>query len=143
MRFPDTTCNCKKRKSPVDRGFSSGFCNVVKLREMLLQILNLLPHLLNQQLEIFHRLARKYRTQPDELHTEYATWQQELEQLQQLDDPETLAEQVKQTEQEFLALAEQLDQQRRDAAGPLAKLLTEQVKPLAYPKPILNLSLNL
>lgn len=60
---------------------------------------------LNQQLEIFHRLARKYRTQPDELHTEYARWQQELEQLQQLDDPETLAEQVKQTEQEFLALA--------------------------------------
>ncbi|KJV37603.1 DNA repair protein RecN [Acinetobacter brisouii] len=89
---------------------------------------------LNQQLEIFHRLARKYRTQPDELHTEYATWQQELEQLQQLDDPETLAEQVKQTEQEFLALAEQLDQQRRDAAGPLAKLLTEQVKPLALPE---------
>lgn len=89
---------------------------------------------LNQQLEIFHRLARKYRTQPDELHTEYARWQQELEQLQQLDDPETLAEQVKQTEQEFLALAEQLDQQRRDAAGPLAKLLTEQVKPLALPE---------
>lgn len=89
---------------------------------------------LNQQLEIFHRLARKYRTQPNELHTEYATWQQELEQLQQLDDPETLAEQVKQTEQEFLALAEQLDQQRRDAAGPLAKLLTEQVKPLALPE---------
>ncbi|MHA3097285.1 DNA repair protein RecN [Acinetobacter brisouii] len=89
---------------------------------------------LNQQLEIFHRLARKYRTQPDELHTEYATWQQELEQLQQLDDPETLAEQVKQTEHEFLALAEQLDQQRRDAAGPLAKLLTEQVKPLALPE---------
>ena len=89
---------------------------------------------LNQQLEIFHRLARKYRTQPDELHTEYATWQQELEQLQQLDNPETLAEQVKQTEQEFLALAEQLDQQRRDAAGPLAKLLTEQVKPLALPE---------
>ncbi|MHA3103959.1 DNA repair protein RecN [Acinetobacter sp. ANC 3791] len=89
---------------------------------------------LNQQLEIFHRLARKYRTQPDELHTAYTTWQQELEQLQQLDDPETLAEQVKQTEQEFLAFAEQLDQQRRDVAGPLAKLLTEQVKPLALPE---------
>lgn len=89
---------------------------------------------LNQQLEIFHRLARKYRTQPDELQTEYATWRQELEQLQQLDDPETLAEQVKQSEQEFLTLAEQLDQLRHDAAVPLAKLLTEQVKPLALPE---------
>ena len=89
---------------------------------------------LNQQLEIFHRLARKYRTQPDELQAEYATWQQELEQLQQLDDPETLAEHVKETEQAFLALAAQLDQLRRDAATPLAKLLTEQVKPLALPE---------
>lgn len=89
---------------------------------------------LNQQLEVFHRLARKYRTQPDALLAEYATWQQELEQLQQLDDPETLAEQVKETEQAFLASAAQLDQLRRDAATPLAKLLTEQVKPLALPE---------
>ncbi|WP_111895407.1 DNA repair protein RecN [Acinetobacter sp. MB5] len=89
---------------------------------------------LNQQLEVFHRLARKYRTQPDALLAEYATWQEELEQLQQLDDPETLAEQVKENEQAFLASAEQLDQLRRDAATPLAKLLTEQVKPLALPE---------
>ena len=89
---------------------------------------------LNQQLEMFHRLARKYRTQPEQLLNEYQTWQQELEQLQQLDDPETLAEQVKETERAFIASAEQLDQLRRDAAVPLAKLLTEQVKPLALPE---------
>ncbi|WP_455596012.1 AAA family ATPase, partial [Acinetobacter pecorum] len=49
---------------------------------------------LNSTLEIFHRLARKYRTQPELLKEEYEAWQLELEQLQQLEDPETLAEQV-------------------------------------------------
>lgn len=30
---------------------------------------------LNSQLEIFHRLARKYRTQPESLKEEYEAWQ--------------------------------------------------------------------
>ncbi len=89
---------------------------------------------LNSQLEIFHRLARKYRTQPDQLKTEYETWQQELEKLHLLEDPETLAEQVEISHQEFLNKAEHLDQIRREAAIPLAKQLTEQVKPLALPE---------
>ena len=89
---------------------------------------------LNAQLEIFHRLARKYRTQPEQLKHEYAAWQQELEQLQQLEDPETLAEQVQLSEQAFLAQAQHLDQIRREAALPLAKHLTEQVKQLALPE---------
>ena len=49
---------------------------------------------LNTQLEVFHRLARKYRIQPDELKQQYETWQAELSQLHQLEYPETLAEQV-------------------------------------------------
>ncbi|QIC74510.1 DNA repair protein RecN [Acinetobacter indicus] len=89
---------------------------------------------LNSKLEIFHRLARKYRTQPELLKTEYDNWQAELEQLHQLEDPETLAEQVEVSYQDFLAKAEHLDQIRRDAAGPLAKQLTEQVKQLALPE---------
>ncbi|MEN8418325.1 DNA repair protein RecN [Acinetobacter radioresistens] len=89
---------------------------------------------LNAQLEIFHRLARKYRTQPEQLKEEYELWQQELEKLQQLDDPEMLAEQVEHAHQDFLQKAEHLDQIRREAAIPLAKQLTEQVKPLALPE---------
>lgn len=89
---------------------------------------------LNSQLEIFHRLARKYRTQPDELKQQYETWQAELEQLHQLEDPETLAEQVELAHQDFLNKAQYLDQIRREAAIPLAKQLTEQVKQLALPE---------
>ena len=89
---------------------------------------------LNRELEVFHRLARKYRVQPEELKTEYDTWQQELEHLQALEDPETLAEQVKQTEQHFLANAQQLEQERQHVAPSLAKTLTSQVKQLALPE---------
>ena len=89
---------------------------------------------LNTQLEVFHRLARKYRIQPDELKQQYETWQNELEQLHQLEDPETLAEQVEQSHQLFVEKAQHLDQIRRDAAEPLAKQLTEQVKQLALPE---------
>ena len=89
---------------------------------------------LNTQLEVFHRLARKYRTQPDELKQQHQQWQSELEQLHQLEDPETLAEQVAVSYQEFLDKAQHLDQIRREAAAPLAKQLTEQVKQLALPE---------
>ena len=89
---------------------------------------------LNSKLEVFHRLARKYRTQPELLKEEYEAWQTELEQLHQLEDPETLAEQVEVSYQEFLSKAQYLDQIRRDAAEPLAKKLTEQVKQLALPE---------
>lgn len=89
---------------------------------------------LNTQLEVFHRLARKYRIQPDELKTQYESWQQELEQLQQLEDPETLAEQIEISHQEYLSKAQHLDDIRRAAAEPLAKQLTEQVKQLALPE---------
>ncbi|HCV3152601.1 TPA: DNA repair protein RecN [Acinetobacter baumannii] len=89
---------------------------------------------LNSKLEVFHRLARKYRTQPETLKEEYETWQSELEQLHQLEDPETLAEQVEKSHQEYLEKAQHLDNIRREAAAPLAKQLTEQVKPLALPE---------
>ena len=89
---------------------------------------------LNTQLEVFHRLARKYRTQPESLKQEYESWQAELEQLNQLEDPETLAEQVELSHQVFLQKAQYLDDIRREAAEPLAKQLTEQVKQLALPE---------
>lgn len=89
---------------------------------------------LNHQLEIFHRLARKYRTQPEYLQQEYDEWQAELENLNQLQAPEDLAEQVKHYQQEFLTQARYLDDIRQQAAIPLAQKLTEQVKQLALPE---------
>lgn len=89
---------------------------------------------LNTQLEMFHRLARKYRTQPELLKQHYGEWQTELEQLHQLEDPETLAEQVAVAYQDFMTKAQHLDEIRRAAAVPLAKQLTEQVKQLALPE---------
>ena len=89
---------------------------------------------LNAQLEVFHRFARKYRTQPEALNQEYQGWQAELAQLHALEDPETLAEQVELAHQDFLNTAQHLDEIRRAAATPLAKQLTEQVKQLALPE---------
>ncbi|OTG67174.1 DNA repair protein RecN [Acinetobacter silvestris] len=89
---------------------------------------------LNTQLEVFHRLARKYRIQPEELKNQHAQWQHELEQLEQLEDPEILAEHVEIAYQLFLDKAQHLDTIRREAALPLAKQLTEQVKILALPE---------
>lgn len=89
---------------------------------------------LNTQLEVFHRLARKHRIQPEELKRQFEAWQLELEQLHQLEDPEALAEQVEISHQVFLEKAQHLDDIRRAAAEPLAKHLTEQVKQLALPE---------
>ena len=89
---------------------------------------------LNTQLEVFHRLARKYRTQPELLKAEYEAGQAELQQLHTLEDPEVLAEQVEISHQDFLSKAQHLDNIRREAATPLAKQLTEQVKQLALPE---------
>ena len=89
---------------------------------------------LNSTLEIFHRLARKYRTQPESLKQDFEQWQQELEQLHQLEDPETLSVQLEIAYQSFIEKAQHSDDIRRTAAIPLAKQLTEQVKPLALPE---------
>ncbi|KAA8733696.1 DNA repair protein RecN [Acinetobacter qingfengensis] len=89
---------------------------------------------LNQQLEQFHRLARKHRLQPHELLNEYQIWQNQLEQLHELENPEHLAEQAEQAHAHFIALARQLDQARQEIAIPTAQQLTEQVKPLALPE---------
>ena len=89
---------------------------------------------LNTQLEVFHRLARKYRTQPDELKQQHQQWQDELQQLHEQTDPETLAEQVELSHQDYLTKAQYLDEIRMAAATPLAQQLTEQVKQLALPE---------
>lgn len=89
---------------------------------------------LNQHLEVFHRLARKYRVAATDLLGMIDQWQAELERLSLLDNPEAMAAQVQQAEQAFLDAASALDKARREAAQPLAKNLTAQVRPLALPE---------
>ena len=89
---------------------------------------------LSEQLGQFHRLARKYRCQPEELAKFAEQSAAQLQQLQQQQAPEVLAEQVKQAEQAFLTQAEALDHARREHAPQLALQLTQQVKTLALPE---------
>ncbi|MBF7682794.1 DNA repair protein RecN [Acinetobacter sp. B5B] len=89
---------------------------------------------LNHELEVFHHLARKYRTQPEHLKTQYLQCQEQLDALQQQEDPTTLANLVKTLEIDFFAQARHLDQIRKDAAPQLAQQLTTQIKTLALPE---------
>ncbi|MBF7686302.1 DNA repair protein RecN [Acinetobacter sp. B10A] len=89
---------------------------------------------LNHELEVFHHLARKYRTQPEHLKTQYLQCQEQLDALQQQEDPTTLANLVKTLEIDFFTQARHLDQIRKDAAPQLAQQLTTQIKTLALPE---------
>jgi DNA repair protein RecN (Recombination protein N) len=82
----------------------------------------------------FHRLARKYRCTPVELAERLAAWQQELQQWQQLSNPETLAHQVDSAWLHYQEVATALDTARQQAAPALLAILTAQVKPLALPE---------
>lgn len=89
---------------------------------------------LDEQLGSFHRLARKYRVQPQELARQHQLWQSQLEQLEQLQDPEALAAEVQSAHAHYLQLAEALDARRRELAPGVAAQLTQQVRPLALPE---------
>ncbi len=89
---------------------------------------------LNQHLEVFHRLARKYRVSAQDLTGLIDQWQTELDRLILLGNPEAMALQLQEAEQAFLHAATALDFARKEAAEPLAKNLTTQVRPLALPE---------
>jgi DNA repair protein RecN (Recombination protein N) len=89
---------------------------------------------LNQQLELFHRLARKYRSQPQDLGHEQQLWLEQLQQLHSLEDPEHLAQAAQQQHAQFIHQAQALDHIRREVASTTAAQLTAQVKPLALPE---------
>lgn len=90
--------------------------------------------LLNHELEIFHRLARKYRTQPEQLKIQYLSCQEQLNTLLKQEDPTTLASLVTTLEADFFEKARHLDKIRQDAAPQLARQLTAQIKTLALPE---------
>ncbi|SDC00348.1 DNA repair protein RecN [Acinetobacter boissieri] len=89
---------------------------------------------LNHELEVFHRLARKYRTQPEQLKMQYLSDQKQLDALLQQEDPTTLATLVTELEADFFEKARHLDKIRQEAAPRLAQQLTAQIKTLALPE---------
>lgn len=88
---------------------------------------------LDEQLSTFHRLARKYQTTPTQLLQDAEQWQAELDNLNAVISPEAMAAQIEQAYQEFLQLAQALDEQRQQQATRLAQALIERLTLLALP----------
>lgn len=82
----------------------------------------------------YHRLARKYRTTPELLKNDFASWHNELQKLDSLADSEALQAKVIAAEQAYMTAAQALDAARQQAAIPLIKQMTDQTKPLALPE---------
>ncbi len=89
--------------------------------------------ILDEQLSLFHRLARKYQTTPDELLNDAVQWQAELDELESRLSPEALAEEIAVSYQHFLSLANDLDSKRQHNAKRLSDGLVERLKLLALP----------
>ncbi len=89
---------------------------------------------LDDQIQTFHRLARKHRTTPADLLALLPKWQDEVRQLEALADPQALGAQVVAAERAFRLAADKLDQERRDAAPALVEELCHRVRPLSLPE---------
>ncbi len=82
----------------------------------------------------YHRLARKYRTTPDNLKETYEGWLAELMKLGSMADHAGLARQAAEAEQTYLDAAQALDHDRKQAAPALVQRLVNEIKPLALPE---------
>lgn len=89
---------------------------------------------LNEQIQEFHRLARKHRVSADQLLHLPPLWQQEQTELDALSDPKALAEQVAAAERAYRLAAQKLDTTRQQHAPRLTAQLREQLQPLSMPE---------
>ncbi len=84
-----------------------------------------------QQLSALHDLARKHRTEPDQLPALAETLRAELQALAQVDQQlEGLAAELLQCEQAYQQQAQQVSTARRTAAGQLARTVTDSLQML-------------
>lgn len=88
---------------------------------------------LDEQLSIFHRLARKYQTTPEQLLQEAGNWQSELDGLIAVMSPEAMAEEINSAYQAYLDKATSLDELRQRHAKSLTEILVARLKLLALP----------
>lgn len=88
---------------------------------------------LDSMISLGHRLSRKHNLPVGDLITEAQDWQQQLEQLENQPSSDVLAAQIEQAWQEYLQLANQLNDERSQAAPTICTQLIAQLQPLALP----------
>ncbi|OOS03590.1 DNA replication and repair protein RecN [Moraxella cuniculi DSM 21768] len=88
---------------------------------------------LDTLLGLAHRLSGKYHTPIAELIADAASWQQELDMLNNLPDNDTLEAQVQTAYQAYLQAAEALDEARIAHAPDVCERLEARLLPLALP----------
>ena len=88
---------------------------------------------LDSLISLGHRLSRKHNLPASELINEAKAWQEQLEQLENEPSSEALTAQIEQAWQQYLSLANSLNEQRMQAAPPICAQLIAQLQPLALP----------
>lgn len=88
---------------------------------------------LDSLISLGHRLSRKHNLPASDLIAEAKDWQQQLEQLENEPSSDVLAAQIDDAWQAYLKLADELNNERVQAAPAITKRLTEQLQPLALP----------
>lgn len=86
---------------------------------------------LDNRISTLHDLARKYKTEPENLNQLFQDLQQELDDLSNIDDKlDNLKHHITHLEQDYFTKANILTTQREQAAGKLSKELTSLLKKL-------------
>ena len=88
---------------------------------------------LDSMISLGHRLSRKHNLPANDLIDEAKAWQQQLEQLENEPSSDMLAAQIEEAWQEYLQLADQLNDKRTQAAPTICAQLVAQLQPLALP----------
>lgn len=85
---------------------------------------------LDARLGLWMQLARRYRRPPQELPQLQHTWQEQLQALDAAADLPQLTQQAEQAHAAYLEVAQQIAQQRREAAPRLARAITQAMQTL-------------
>lgn len=88
---------------------------------------------LDSLISLGHRLSRKHNLPPNDLINEAKVWQAQLEQLENEPSSETLSAQMKEAWDDYLMLANELNDKRAKAAPDVCSQLIAQLQPLALP----------
>ncbi len=88
---------------------------------------------LDSLISLGHRLSRRHNLPASDLITEAKAWQAQLQELENEPSSDALAEQIELAWQDYLQLAQQLNEKRSQAAPAICAQLVAQLQPLALP----------
>lgn len=125
---------------------------IIQIEEAADELRNYLDHLeinperlqeIEQRLTIIHDVARKHHVQPEQLLELQQRLQQQLQGLLHSGERISyLEQQLQKLYTEYLQVASQLTASRQKAAKKLAKLISEQIRPLGMPNAELKVELQ-